>query len=154
MRHAFFIFDYDNDLGQAKELSGANGVDAAAAAGFDDGSAFQKAQKDGEAAVKALIDKGLDGTSATVVLIGQNTANLEYVNYAIAESVKRQNGILGVFIGGAHGAVPYEKEAATLTEAHGYPTVDSSGINLAEQIELAATDWKRFARPKPLGSHG
>jgi len=41
-----------------------------------------------------------------------------------------------------------------LTEAHGYPTVDSSGINLAEQIELAATDWKRFARPKPLGSHG
>lgn len=154
MRQAFFIFDYDNDLGHAKELAGSGGVKAAAPAGFDDSAAFKKAQQEGDAAVKSLIDAGLGSTSATVVVIGQNTANLDYVNYAIAESLERQNGILGVFVGGARSAVPFEKEASALTDAHGYLTVDASGINLAEQIEHAATDWKRFARPKPLGSHG
>lgn len=154
MRHAFFVFDYDNDLGHAKELSGSGGVKGSSAAGFDDAAAFRQAQQNGDAAVKKLIDAGLDGTSATVVVIGQNTANLDYVNYALAQSLKRQNGILGVFVGGARGAVPFEKEASALTDAHGYHTVDGSGVSLAEEIEHAATDWKRFARPKPLGSHG
>ena len=50
--------------------------------------------------------------------------------------------------------VPFEKEAAVLMESGGYETVDWDPAAFANQVEDAATDWKRFARPKPLGSHG
>lgn len=45
-----------------------------------------------------MIDDGLLGTSITVVLIGAQSSNREYINYEIDESIKRSNGIVGVHI--------------------------------------------------------
>jgi hypothetical protein len=45
-----------------------------------------------------LIDRGLEGTSVTCVLIGQKTAKRRYVTYEIHQSVKRGNGLLGIHI--------------------------------------------------------
>jgi hypothetical protein len=154
MRHAFIVFDYENDLAHAKEIANSGVIKATAPAGLDNATAFKQAQGNGDAAVKQLIDKGLEGTSVTVVVIGHGTAGLAYVSYAIAQSIERQSGVLGVFVGGGRSAVPFEKEAGVLMEAGGYDSVDWNPSTFAAQVEDAATDWKRFARPKPLGSHG
>lgn len=154
MRHAFLVFDYDNDLAYAKEVASSGAIKATAPAGLDNANAFKQAQANGDVAVKQLIDKGLEGTSVTVVVIGHGTASLPYVSYAIAQSIERQSGVLGVFVGGGRSPVPFEKEAAALMEAGGYESVDWNPSAFADQVEDAATDWKRFARPKPLGSHG
>jgi hypothetical protein len=47
-----------------------------------------------------MINAGLQGTSVTVVLIGSQTANRQWINYEIEESHKRGNGILGIYIHG------------------------------------------------------
>ena len=44
------------------------------------------------------IDKQLEGTSVTVVLIGRETLNRRYVQYEIRKSIKRGNAIIGVYI--------------------------------------------------------
>ena len=50
-------------------------------------------------AIKRMIDKGLEGTSVTVVLIGKETSDRKWVRYEIKESYKKGNGLLGVYIG-------------------------------------------------------
>jgi len=52
----------------------------------------------GDAAVTEWIDRQLDGTGVTVVLIGNQTADRKYVRYEIEESHKRGNGLLGINI--------------------------------------------------------
>ncbi len=54
----------------------------------------------------------------------------------------------------ARGRVPYEKQAAEKLEAHGYDTHDWEPDRFAEWVEKAATEWKLFARPKPLTKVG
>jgi hypothetical protein len=48
--------------------------------------------------VKKLIDKGLIGTSVTVVLIGAETSSRKFVDYEIEQSIARGNGLLGIYI--------------------------------------------------------
>ena len=159
MRHCFLIFDYDNDLARAKQVAECGVVDAIAPAGFDDGSHWNAAAKKGTEALNSLIDKALEGTSATVVLIGEHTAHRDYVDYAIERSIDRQNGIVGIFIDdltdengkpGARGPVPYEAAAAEKLEAGGYQTHAWDRSKFSEWVEEAATEWRRYARPKPL----
>jgi len=45
-----------------------------------------------------MIDEGLTGTSATAILIGQETAGCKWVDYEIKRSVERGNGIIGIYI--------------------------------------------------------
>jgi hypothetical protein len=48
--------------------------------------------------VKRLIDRGLEGTTVTCVLIGEHTAKRKFVTYEIQQSIKRGNGLLGIHI--------------------------------------------------------
>ena len=75
-------------------------VEGSAAAGFQDASLWEEAKKKGDADVKKLIDKGLVGTSVTVVLVGAQTSQRKYVDYEIAQSIARGNGLLGIYISG------------------------------------------------------
>ena len=163
MRHCFFIFDYDNDLARVRHIDSLNLALATTPAGFDDDADWKAAVSKGDDAVKELIDNAILGTSATVVLIGEHTAERDYVDYAIEQSIKRQNGILGIFVHdipdasgatAAKGRAPYEAQAAETLEAHGYDTHDWDEGKFAEWVEEAATGWKAFARPKPLNRPG
>ena len=73
-------------------------MEGTAAAGFRDASLWEEAKKKGDAAIKALIDNAMTGTSVTVVLIGAETANRKYVTYEIEKSIARGNGLLGIRI--------------------------------------------------------
>lgn len=97
-RRVFFSFHYQNDVWRANQIRNLGVVVGQAAAGFQDASLWEETKKKGDAAVKKLIDAGLDGTSVTVVLIGTETANRKYVAYEIEQSVSRGNGLLGIFI--------------------------------------------------------
>jgi hypothetical protein len=97
-RRVFFSFHYQRDVWRANVVRNSGVVIGSAAAGFQDASLWEEAQKKGDAAVKKLIDDALIGTSVTVVLIGAKTAGRKYINYEISQSIARGNGMLGIHI--------------------------------------------------------
>ncbi len=126
-RRVFFSFHYQNDVWRANVVRNSHVVEGTAAAGFADASLWEETKKKGDAAVKKLIDDGLNSTTVTVVLIGAQTANRKYVGYEIEQSVKRGNGLLGIYIDGikdqngntsVRGKIP---EALSKTGAPTYP---------------------------------
>ena len=50
--------------------------------------------------IKASIKEKLNGTSVTVVLLGQNTGQSEWVRWEAEESYARGNGIIGIRLKG------------------------------------------------------
>jgi len=97
-RRVFFSFHYQNDVWRASQIRNAHIVEGTAAAGFQDASLWEETKKKGDDAIKRLIDKGLEGTTVTVVLIGAETAKRKYVRYEIEQSNARGNGLLGIYI--------------------------------------------------------
>jgi hypothetical protein len=97
-RKVFFSFHYQPDLWRANVVRNVGVIEGVSAAGFHDTSLWEEARKNGDDSVKGLIDKGLDGTSVTVVLIGAVTSNRKYVSYEIEKSLLRGNRILGIWI--------------------------------------------------------
>lgn len=97
-RRVFFSFHYRRDLWRVNVVRNSGVVEGVSAAGFHDASLWEETKKQGDSAVKRLIDSGLEGTAVTVVLIGAQTASRKYVSYEIEQSVARRNGIFGVRI--------------------------------------------------------
>ena len=98
-RRVFFSFHYDEgDIWRVNVVRNSGAIEGIAAAGFHDTTLWEEAKRQGEDAVRRLIDTGLEGTSVTVVLIGAQTAQRTYVSYEIARSTSRGNGLLGIFI--------------------------------------------------------
>lgn len=99
-RKVFFSFHYERDIWRTNVVRNSGIVEGTAAAGFHDASLWEEAKKKGDADVKKLIDKGLLGTSVTVVLIGAQTSSRKFVDYEIEQSIARGNGLLGIYISG------------------------------------------------------
>lgn len=97
-RRTFFSFHYQRDIWRANVIRNSGVVIGSAAAGFLDASLWEEAKKKGDAGIKKMIDKALENTTVTVVLIGAKTAGRKYINYEIEQSIKRGNGILGIHI--------------------------------------------------------
>ena len=97
-RRVFFSFHYSNDIWRANQVRNCNVVAGADIAGFFDHSEYEDAKKKGREAIKRMILNNLDGTSVTVVLIGKETASRPWVRFEIEESIKRKNGLLGIYI--------------------------------------------------------
>jgi hypothetical protein len=98
-RRVFFSFHYERDIWRASQVRNSWVTKAdREAAGFWDAASWEEVKKKGEEAIKRWIDKQLDGTSVTVVLIGAETSDRKYVQYEIIQSYKKGNGLLGVYI--------------------------------------------------------
>ncbi|MEP6959222.1 MAG: TIR domain-containing protein [Nitrospirota bacterium] len=82
-RRVFFSFHYQKDRWRVNQIRMAHIVEGTAAAGWHDASLWEEAKRKGDGAVKALIDRGLDRTTVTAVLIGSQTANRDYVKCEI-----------------------------------------------------------------------
>jgi len=111
-RKVFFSFHYERDIWRTNVVRNSGIVEGTAAAGFHDASLWEEAKKKGDADVKKLIDKGLIGTSVTVVLIGAETSSRKFVDYEIEQSIARANGLLGINIS-------YIKDKDGKTDAQG-----------------------------------
>lgn len=97
-RRVFFSFHYQNDIYRVNQIRNSNVVNGTSAAGFHDASLWEKVKKEGDQAIKNLIDRGLRNTSVTAVLIGSHTAERKYVDYEIQQSIARGNGLLVIYI--------------------------------------------------------
>jgi hypothetical protein len=97
-RRVFFSFHYQLDLWRVNVVRNSGLIEGVAAAGFHDASLWEETKRRGDDAVTQLIDKGLKGTSVTVVLIGEQTASRRYVTYEIDKSAAEGNGLLGIYI--------------------------------------------------------
>ena len=98
-RRVFFAFHYERDIWRASQVrnSWVTKPDRKSA-GFWDAADWEKVKKQGDDAIKRWINSQLEGTSVTVVLIGSETADRDWVKYEIKRSYQRGNGMLGVYI--------------------------------------------------------
>lgn len=153
-RQTFFSFHYERDVWRAGQVRNSWVTkEDRKAAGFWDSASWEEVKKKGEDAVKRWIDRQLEGTSVTVVLIGAETSTRPYVDYEITESHRRGNGLLGIYIHGmkdseqktdTKGASPFAKW--TFKNSNGnvvtYPTYDwvndDGRKNMGDWIEAAA----------------
>jgi len=97
-RRVFFSFHYENDINRSMTVRNSWVTQGKEAAGFIDKAEFEKIKRTGEDAVRRWIDRQLEGTSVTVVLIGSETLNRPFVQYEIRKSLERGNGVIGVYI--------------------------------------------------------
>lgn len=72
-------------------------------AGYFDASIWEDAKKKGIQSLKNLIQGGLDGTTATCVLIGSQTYARKWVRYEIIKSIEKGNRVFAVHINGIKG---------------------------------------------------
>ena len=140
-RKTFFSFHYKNDVWRANQVRNSWVTkDSNEAAGFVDSADFEKVEKDGEAAIKRWIEKQLEGTSVTVVLIGSETSNREYVKYELQKSYAKGNGMLGIYI-----HQQKDKDGNTATKGSnqfGEIGKDSNGNAVYFSIAYTTYDWK------------
>jgi hypothetical protein len=98
-RSVFFSFHYDRDImrvQQVKQHYITKGTYTET--GFFDGSLEERAKKDGDPAVKKLVDNGLVGSSVLCVLIGKETFTRRWVNYEIFKGIEDGMGVFGIRI--------------------------------------------------------
>lgn len=96
-RRVFFSFEYE-DISRAMVVRNSWVTQGKVAAGFVDAAEFEKIKRQGDAAIKLWIDDQLNGTSVTVVLVGQHTCSSKWVKYEIEKSIEIGNGLLGIDI--------------------------------------------------------
>ena len=139
-RRSFFSFHYENDVWRANIVrnSWVTKPDREAA-GFIDAAAFEEIKKGGDAAIKKWIDQQLNGTSVTVVLIGSETSNREYVKYELQKSYEKGNGLLGIYI---HQVKDSNGITSTKgSNAFGPIGKDASGNDVYFSIAYPTYDW-------------
>lgn len=99
-RRVFFSFHYDHDVFRSWPVRNSNVVATVDGAGFFDEGEYRKAKAGGDAAIKRMIDDHLGRSTVTCVLIGTYTHERPWVRYEIAESVRRDMGLVGITIHG------------------------------------------------------
>ena len=98
-KKVYFAFHYEDvkDF-RANVVRNHNFTKGVEAAGYYDYSIWEESKKQGDLALKRMINSELEGTSVTAVLIGTWTYSRRWVRYEIMKSVQRGNRILGVHI--------------------------------------------------------
>ncbi len=120
------------------------------AAGFFDASLWEKARKQGDVAIKRLINSGIDGTSATCVLIGSHTYARRWVRYEIMKSFKKGNSIFAIHIN----SIPGKDRQTKLPGPNPLPylgvTYSDSGIT-ATLHEVVNGQWREYTEVDGAG---
>jgi hypothetical protein len=141
-RRIFFSFHYQRDVWRVNQIRSIPNVTGCAAAGFQDASIWEDAKRKGDAAIKKLIDDGLNNTSVTVVCLGNQTAGRKYINYEIDQSLARGNGIVGIqvhHLKNQKGETDTPGSIPSKIEANGFKSYKYTDTeNLAKHIEEAA----------------
>lgn len=141
-RRVFFSFHYQRDIWRINQIRNLPNVAGCAAAGFIDASLWEESKRQGDAAIKRMIDDGLSGTSVTIVFIGSQTAGRKFIDYEIEKSITRGNAVIGIQIHhlkDRHGNPDPVGITPTLLTKNGFNIYKYSNMNdLAKVIEDAA----------------
>lgn len=144
-RRVFFSFEY-SDVSRAMVVRNSWVAQDREAAGFIDAADFEKLKRQGDSAIRSWIDNQLNGTSVTVVLVGEKTCSSRWVRYEIEKSIEVGNGLLGIDISKIKdlqgntsercGQIPEGYDFYLWFKDHGYD-------NMGDWIESAAIDAGR-----------
>lgn len=96
-RRVFFSFAYE-DVSRAMVVRNSWVTQGKEAAGFVDAADFEKIKRGGDPAIQKWIDGQLNGTSVSVVLVGEKTCSSRWVKYEMEKSKAIGNGLLGIDI--------------------------------------------------------
>jgi hypothetical protein len=96
-RKVFFSFKYE-DVSRTMIVRNSWVAQGKQSAGFIDKADFEEVKKKGDKAIQNWIDKQLEGTSVTVILVGEKTCDSRWVKYEIKKSIERGNGLIGIDI--------------------------------------------------------
>jgi hypothetical protein len=98
MRSVFFSFHYEADIWRVSQVRNCRSAGTWHSNTFLDAASWESVRRRGKRAITEWIDRQLEGTSVTVVLIGRETVRRTYVQYEIVESLRRGNGLLGIHV--------------------------------------------------------
>lgn len=142
-RRTFFSFHHGRDIWRVSQVRNCWVTKSdREAAGFWDTAEWEKVKVGSQDAIHKWIDKQLEGTSVTVALIGAETASRPYVAYEISRSIKRGNGLLGIYIHNIKDAAGKTDTIGKNLLPAGYATYDwvndKGRENIGDWIEKAA----------------
>ena len=94
-----FSFDCDRDIQRARFVRECCAIqDEREVTGVWDVALWAEAKREGDEAVRRLINQQLENTSVTAVLIGRSTADRGWIQYELERSYEQGNHLLGVTI--------------------------------------------------------
>lgn len=96
-RKVFFSFHYA-DIMNANIVRNSGQFKPTAETGFYDASLWESARTRGDAALRKLIDDGLNNTGVTCFLLGDKTSTRPWCKYELKKSIADEKGILGIFL--------------------------------------------------------
>jgi hypothetical protein len=130
-RKVFFSFHYKRDAVRAGQVRNSNVVNnnTIQTSDFIDGAKWEEVKRGGDQAIKNWIAGQLNGTSVTAVLIGVKTSQRQWVKYEIDESLKRGNGLLGIYI---HNCPLFDR------------STDTKGINPFDNLWITRNGVKQY----------
>jgi hypothetical protein len=97
-RKVFFSFHYDRDAWRVAQVRNSNVISGYEKNPFYDKAGWESIKRQGDQAIKDWIEKQLNGTSVTVVLIGKETSIRPWVKYEIKRSIELGKGLMGIDI--------------------------------------------------------
>lgn len=112
-------------------------------AGYFDASIWEEAQKKGDLALKRLINGGIEGTTATCVLVGSDTYARRWVQYEIIKSIQRGNRVFAVHINGIKGKDGKVKAAGNNPFDYLAFRYSKDGTSL-EILEYSGGHWVKY----------
>ena len=127
-RRAFYSFHYKPDAVRASQVRNMGVIDGNRPATDND---WETVTGGGDAAIKKWIAGQMKGRSCTVVLVGENTANRNWINYEIVQSWNEGMGVVGIHI---HGLKNFDDNTASKGKnpfdfiTYGNPTKNLSSI--------------------------
>lgn len=164
VRRVFFSFHYGRDVWRVNQIRNSwVAREDREAAGFIDAAEWEEVKQDGEEAIKEWIGDQMHGTSVTAVLIGNETADRDWVRYEIKKSIERGNGIVGIKVhslkdkegstdfGGSNPLKKFvvEQDGDVKTLSSIFPTYhwnrDNGRENIGEWVEEAAQASKQLS---------
>jgi hypothetical protein len=96
---AFLSLDYDRDKWRAEQVRGCwEKKPDMLTAGLTDDVSWEHLKWDGEKAIRKWIDREMQKTSLTVVLISHDTSSSELVDYEIRQSRSLGKALFGIYI--------------------------------------------------------
>ena len=96
-RRVFYSFHYKPDNWRAATVRNIGVVEGNSPASDND---WETVKNGGDAAIKRWIANQMNRRTCTVVLVGTNTANREWINYEIVKSWNDGMGVVGIYIHG------------------------------------------------------
>ena len=160
-RKVYFSFHYGADVWRACQVRNSGVTKPAGESGFHDKAEFEEAEKQGDEAIKRWINRNMDGTTVTAVLVGEHTCSRRWVKYEIQESIKRGNGIIFIKIHDLkdrHGRTCQEGdvkvEDVDVSKYHVYNYTEDDGYNnFGDWVEASALEAGRQELGPPPYRH-